>query len=252
MKVFGVANHSPDFVLLYLQKRLKIPEEEIAIVSSTAKLPKRRTPYSYYIFLSSKAVRRNMASINRIEDCTAIVCAPPIELNGFKGLIPLDFSESDSPHMEGFLLDKIRPKRLKQKGDGVSYEPIDYAIVVQEKVESFTGILTSFMTFVYTMPSSTHQKPVKELACHWLVRGGDEPTLERELAQLTKSVHLTEKQKVRFMTLLTSESASAYKEALQEAKQYSIDSIEFRNVADKHSVSAYEMRYMLSVVKASS
>lgn len=250
MIIFGAANHSPDFILVYLKKKLRVKEDRILFVSSETRLSNKKNPFSFYVFLNTKALRRNLKVVNKM-DSKGIVCAPPIELNNFKNLIPLDFEESESPHLEAFLLDSINRKLLRQKKHAeVTYSPIDYPMVVQDKVESFTGILTSFMTFVYTMPSSSHQKPVKELACKWLVDGGTLEELEERLASLTKDVYLTDKQKARFLSLLGSESALAYKNALQEAKQYSIDSIDFRNIADKHSVSAYEMRYMISVVKA--
>lgn len=251
MTVFGIANHSPDFVLLYLVKKQKVPESDISFVAPNTKLSKK-SKSKYFIFLSASALRRNLSKVNKI-DAIGLVCAPPMKLNDFAGVIPLDFEESDSPHIEGFNLSKLKitAKKLRSIGQDVKHSPVDYALVVQEKVESFTGILTPFMTFVYTMPSSTHQKPVKELACNWLVGGGTVAQLESDFAKMTRGVHMTDKQKDRFLTLVTSEPALAYQKALQEAKKYSIDSIEFRNVADKHAVSAYEMRYMISVVNAS-
>lgn len=249
MNVFGVANHSPDFVLVHLVKKKKVSESDIAFVSSSTRLP-RKSNIKYFIFLGDLALRRNLARLPKLKNSVGIVCAPPIKLNDYSGIIPLDFEESDSPHIEAFVLkENLKLKDLyKMKGSPV-FEPVDYAMVVQDKVESFTGILTPFMTFIYTMPSSTHQKPIKELACRWLVQGGSKPSLEKALAKLTLGVHMTDKQKERFLGLLFSESALAYKEALQEAKQHSIDSMEFREIADKHAVSAYEMRYMISVVK---
>jgi len=250
MLVLGSANHSPDFILVYLKKKLKAEENRIALIASETRIVNKRKPFDFYIFLNPKALRRNLKIVNKL-DSVGIVCGPPIELNNFENLMPLDHEESDSPHLEAFLLDTIDRNSFKPKqSQPIVYRSIDYAMVVQDKVESFTGILTSFMTFVYTMPSSSHQKPVKELACKWLVSGASLEQLEKKLQELTKDVYLTDKQKARFLSLLSSESALAYKDALQEAKQYSIDSIDFRNIADKHSVSAYEMRYMLSVVKA--
>jgi hypothetical protein len=132
----------------------------------------------------------------------------------------------------------------------VSFSRKKYAEVVQEKIESFTGILTQFMTFIYTMPSATHQKPVKELACTWWASKQDTDELRNRLSSLVKTVPLSDKQQKRFLDLVLSPSALIYKEALQEAKVLeSYNSAEFTNIAAKYAVSAYEMRYVLAIGK---
>lgn len=246
MNIFGCANHSPDYLLVRLVGS-GVEESDIAFISNAILKAKRK--YKVYIFLSALDLRRNLKLLRKFPNCIGIVCAPPIHLNDFTGITPLDYAESDNPHLEAFLLSKLSLD-LSAPSQEVKFRPTDYAKIVQDKVESFSGVLMPFMTFVYTMPSSTHQKPVKELACKWWVGGQSVKELEKSLAALVKTVPMNDKQRQRFLTIVTSQTGLLYQEALQEAKQFSIDSLEFRAVADRRTVSAYEMRYMISVVNS--
>ncbi len=249
MRVFGSANHSPDFLIRYLYRKLNVPLDSILIVSSGDTLA-RKTNNTHFIFLGSAALRRNLDTVNsrKYNGKVGIVCASPLHLHEFDAVLPLDYSESDNPHLDAFELGPIARRAFNMADVKVRYEKRDYTDVVQAKVESFTGILTQFMTFVYTTPSATHQKPIKELACTWLVSGEDHKVLVDRLETLIKTVPLTDKQQAKFLSLMTSADAGTYGVALQEAKECeSVDSTEFKAVASKYAVSAYEMRYILSV-----
>lgn len=251
MTVYGLANHAPDFMLLYLSKYCNA--DNVVIVDADTVI-QQSAPY--FLFLDTKALRRNLDRVNEL-DAIGIVCDSTLKLKNFEGIYLVDAVEAENYHIDAFQLRYLKKKKKRRKSvlsvkqnRDIVYAPYNYALSVQEKVESFTGILTPFMTFVYTMPSSTHQKPVKELACSWLVNGESRERLMERANDMMKTVPMTEKQQTRFYALLFSEAADVYHSALQEAKHIPLDALEFKDVASKYGVSAYEMRYMLSVVKA--
>lgn len=249
MRVLGCTYHTPDFVSLFLHKKLKVPESDILFVGPGDNLPSR-TNKSHIIFLRRLSLRRNIDVVNSsaYNGKTGVVFDDPLSLYDFEGVIPLDYSESINPHLDAFELDSIDRKLLKGEDVSVVFSPKKYVDTVQSKVESFTGILTQFMTFVYTTPRSSHQTPIKELACTWLCSDDDENVLRNKLASLVKGSPLNDRQQKRFLTLVTSPAAKIYKKALSEAKHLeSYDCEEFTAIAAKYAVSAYEMRYMLSI-----
>lgn len=249
MRVLGCTYHTPDFVSLVLCKKRKVSESDILFVGPGDILPKR-TNKTHILFIRRMALRRNLDKVNSpaYRGKIGIIFDSPLALYDFEGIVPIDYHESDNPHLDAFEIDSIDTSLFDGEETDVAFSPKKYVDVVQSKVESFTGILTQFMTFVYTTPRATHQKHIKELACTWLCSDEDEATLKRRLDNLVKSSPLNERQQKRFLTLVTSPSALTYKQALSEAKNLeSYDCEEFTTVAAKYAVSAYEMRYMLSI-----
>lgn len=250
MRLIGSAYHSPDYICVQLKKH-GVGPSSFSFLRPGNKLPKKSSK-THFVFLGTHAVRSNLGTLNskRYVGKIGIVCDSPIELCAFKGIVPLDYSESDDVHVDGFTLDELDLKTFEGPDIRVAYEPRDLVQDVVEKVQSFTGILTSLMTFVYTLPSATHQKPVKELACAWLCGTDNENVLKDRIVRL-RECPMSDKQKQRLLDILLSEPATVYKRALAEARKIdSLDGDDFGRVVSKYEVSAYEMRYILSVHRA--
>jgi len=251
MRVLGLANHSPDFISILLKKHFNVSPADVRFVGPSDILNKSSSK-KFFVFLSSRALRINQATINsnKYRTKTGFVCDSPIALYDLDGIVPLDYFESENLHLDAFEITEVNKDRVNGPDTTIGHTRKKYAEVVQAKIESFTGILTQYMTFIYTMPSSSHQKPIKELACTWWASDETEDTLSERLASLVKGVPLSEKQQKRFFDLLLSPSALIYKAALSEVKDLeSYDGEEFTSIAAKYGVSAYEMRYILSIRK---
>lgn len=248
MLVLGVANHSPDFLLVQLNRKYGVGSSDVLVVNNT--LPKK-TRKKYFLFLSVASFQKSLESVNKQNNCTGFVFGSPLDLCAYTGMFPMDFYVSTDLHIDAFVFKELDFDLLSKDGEHVAIERLDFTQAVSEKIESFTGILTQFMTFIYTLPSATHQKPYKELACRWWGSSDNEEKLAELCSDIKYIAPISEKQEKKFIQLVTSENALIYKAALKVAKvMNSFDSKEFLELTAKYGVSAYEMRYILSVIQS--
>lgn len=249
MRTIGVTDHAPDKVALMFRDKLGVDPSDVMFLLGE-RLPKK-TRKTYVFFLDSNTFRLNLNKVNsqHYRDKVGVVFGSPLALKDFEGIKFADFQESFDEHINAFEIGfNLNKPDVKTYDVEVHHSQEDYGTKVIRKLESFTGILTQFMTFVYTMPSSTHQKPVKEMACNWLVGNTNEKDLKRKVDYLCLDCPLSDKQIERLMYLLTSESARTYKAALQEAKLLSNrNGPEFVDIVNRYKVSGYELRYVLSI-----
>lgn len=252
MRLFGCVNTAPDLLGLYLIKTFKVSSSDIMFVHSDGTLLQRSTK-KYYILLGVQAVKGNLDRINskKYEGTTGIVCDNTMELHSIKGIIPLDYKEAIDIHVDAFDLAPIGKKTFNEPDRTVYIQQEDYTDKIVEKVESFKGLLTQFMTFIYTNPSATHQTPLKNLACSWLASAENESELQVKLDTLVREIKLSEPKQKRFMELLTTETALLYKTAIAETLNMDTDSKEFYDIITKYEVSAYEVRYIMAINKQS-
>jgi hypothetical protein len=250
MLLLGSCYHPPDTLAMFIRDQLSIKPKQIAFVGVDCTLPKKPA-MKCLIFLSTSALKRHLLTINSLPytNVLGVVCDSVLTLNNITGLLPLDYILSENFHLEGFILSPIRKDVLTAKGSTVSIKDAEFEQAVIEKVQSFKGFLTTFMTFIYTMPNATHQTPLKELACRWLAGAQDVNTLEDEFHALIDDIKLSEQKQVRFLSLLSSEVALLYKEVLHHIANVEMDSKEFYDIVNKAEVSSYEIRYILAVAK---
>lgn len=253
MIVLGSAYHAPDALAVRLSKKLNILAKQIAFVSSGCALPSPSV-FKCFLFLDCASLRQqlHLVNSNKYRGTYGVVCDNIFALNNIQNLTPLDFKRSDNIHLDGFnTTTELDDVALASHDAPVMFEPVSFEDQVVEKVQSFQGILTVFMTFIYTTPSSTHQTPLKELACRWLSSTQDVNMLETSFAQLVCKIKLNEQKQNRFLSLLTSDTAMLYKEVINQVKALHVDSKEFNDAVKERGVSAYEVRYILAVAKNS-
>lgn len=253
MRVYGVCNHSPDCIFSWLKKSFELGPSEIQILPETNILPKRpKKGVSVVLFLSNKSFRRNLEQINSKpwKKVTGILFASPIDLASYENITPLDFEQSDDLHLDAFLLKGINKENFVLKGadDFIDRNRTDYLQTVMDHIKSFGSLLNPLMTFIYKLPSATHQKPIKEIICHWLYEGQSIDKLESKLAEKANSLTLSKKQKQYLLELLSSDIAEKYKNALSDYRMSSEkDDVKIKQCVSVHEVSAYELRYILSI-----
>jgi hypothetical protein len=250
MLLLGSCYHAPDALAVFLKTQLRITPRQIAFVSVGCTLPKKPAA-KCLIFLSVAALKNHLTLVNShpYENVVGAVCDSVLALNNITGVTPLDYGMSENFHLDGFVLSALQTDVLASHGATVSIKDAEFEQVVIEKVQSFKGFLTTFMTFIYTMPNATHQTPLKELACRWLAGVQDVNTLEREFHLLIDDIKLSEQKQTRFLALLSSELALLYKEVLRRVANVEMDSKEFYAIVNEAEVSAYEIRYILAVAK---
>lgn len=242
----GVINHSPDFMLSRLRKRLKLRYDDCFIVADA--LPEERA--KLLVFLNTFSFRNAIPVLNTPEydKVVCVVHGSPMDLYCFN-LHPFDYTLAADIHLDGFVFTPFDLEALT-KPVVIKYVKKDFLKDVLDKVQSFTGILTQLMTFVYTLPRATHQKPIKELACLWFANNENEAQLDERIAKALHSTPMNEKQIKRFREILLSPNADLYKRAIRATLHVKdMDSDEFIRIVASFQVSAYEIRYIRSVTK---
>lgn len=242
----GVINHSPDFMLSRLRKRLKLRYAECFTVVD--ELPEEKA--KLLVFLNTFSFRNAIPILNtpKYDKTICVVHGSPMELHNFN-TTPFDYALSEDIHLDGFVFTPFNVNALTQNIT-IKYAKYDFLKEVLDKVQSFTGILTQLMTFVYTMPKSTHQKPIKELACMWLAHNENEAQLDERITKALNYTPLHDKQIKRLKAILISPNAELYKKAIKATMVVKdMDSDEFVRIVSSFKVSAYEIRYIRSVTK---
>lgn len=138
-----------------------------------------------------------------------------------------------------------KPMRIDTDVEHLELERSHYDAIAEavNEVKAQKTILNQLMTFIYTLSSATHQKPVKETICRWIVSKANIERLKKALLA-NKDAPLSVKQLDRIEVILTSDVAELYRTALREGGDTEI-------LAEKYGISAYEMNYIRAVNKAS-
>lgn len=254
MRVFGVCNHCPDYMFVWLKKTLCIDQDSILILPEQAFLPKRlKSNIRVIMFLSNRSFRRNLDKLNsdRYKKVTGILFASPLDINEYNNIVPLDFEESNDIHLDAFMLKSIQGSEFQLDSDltVVSKRKVDYLNIVMEHIKSFGSLLNPLMSFIYTLPNGTHQKPLKEIVCSWIYNNDTVKSLERTLKSKENSMPLSAKQKQRIIELMSSDIANKYKNAIVAYRASEVkDEDLLKRLVSEYEVSAYELRYIISII----
>uniref|UniRef100_A0AB39CEA3 Uncharacterized protein n=1 Tax=Pseudomonas phage HRDY3 TaxID=3236930 RepID=A0AB39CEA3_9VIRU len=232
MIAYGFSHTAPDKVLVHL-RQIGVPRAQIAILGPDYEARK------HLIFLDAMSFETYRERADK-DQCICYVCDDPISLAPFE-LIPVDYKEADYFHVDGFTLTEFKsiPPAKQVTGRRRKFDVVDFAKDHAARQQTF---FTNFMTFIYSMPSETHQLPVRQLACKWLASTETYRQLNNRIEKLRKTVYLTDKQAERLVELLSTDIVDVYRTALQ------MDGEE-DEVAHKLKISAYEMRYIRAINK---
>lgn len=227
MKFFSVVYHSPDTVAKWLCDSLGLTPTDFNFTNGA--INRKRVQ----VFLAYKDFARAFKTIpKKPSDQIVLVFGQPFQFYSWN-IMPLDYQESDEPHLNAFEYIKLDRKRLNEKQEPLHYENRNYLTKIVETVSAFDSLLHGMMSFIYTM-KTTEQKIAKESSCRFLYKGYGLETLRRDLSPLN------ERQIERMINMLSSEVAQRIQKAFADNA-----SIEERSKA--HNVSAYELRYIESI-----
>lgn len=257
MKVYGVANHSPEHVAAWLKKDHRIKPENIYILPMGKNIqdePPEGFPKILFM-LTTKDLNRNLERLNTKPWARrhVFVFGPPIRIAEYENITLLDIEESVNNPVYGWTLKRtFLPLFDKTNTDGPVIVVPDrtYMSKVIENLKKVGSLLHPMMTSIYTLSSATHQTPVKRLFCNWLYNGGDEKTLDKIFERIQSEIPIAQKLHLKFRALLLGEVGARYIQAFKDIRVLREQNkpIPYPQLAIKYNISAYEMRYITSIV----
>lgn len=238
MRAFAFAHHAPDEIIIKLRQKYNVERKDIAIVGDEDKIS-RKSKQRHFVFLSVVAFHHNLQRLAEL-DAQSYVFDDPISLTQYN-LTPADFKMEDYFHVDGFsLVPLIRLDRCPDvEIERQQFNVLDHAKKIAKQQKTF---LNQFMTFIYSMPSETHQKPIKELVCKWMASKESIGHYCKRIEKLRQTVQLNDKQVKRLTEILSSETTNLYRKALQMPGDED-------DVAKELKISAYELRYIRAINK---
>jgi hypothetical protein len=238
MQVLAFGNHAPDEVMQLL-KNAGFPRSSIHICERRGTLAKRNR-YEHLIFLSYNDLKRQVVGPS-YDNATFYVFDDPLRL--FKvGLIGADYGRSETLYLDGLTLFKLAELPKPQDVDLQEMEhQADLLEQALDEVKAQKTFLNQFMTYIYLLPNSTHQKPIKEAVFQWMVTKEPLAKLHKRLDALNNTSPLSEKQRTRLFGIVGSEVTELYRLALRQDGDPD-------DVAKELMVSSFEIRYIRAIL----
>lgn len=235
MRALAFANHAPDELIIKLRGN-KIDRKLIQIVGEETRV-KRQSKCEHFVFLSVAAFHHNVKRLEELEGICCYVFDDPMALSQYN-LTPADFVMEEDFHIDGFsLLPTMNLDAPEIVPTRTQFNVVEYAKTIAKQQITF---LNQFMTFIYSMPSETHQKPIKELVCKWMASKESLGQYCKRITKLRTQLLLTDKQVNRLQELVTSPVAELYRKALQLPGDED-------EIARTLKVSAFELRYIRAI-----
>lgn len=244
-QIFGVANHSPEYVIDALRKAKLIESlKNIGIVPSEQRLS-RRTSCEYLLLLSTKDLRRNASILatSKYQNVRVFVFANPMDLSEIEGLTALDYESNPEYPGFGFKLKAFNVREVKKASESrLEYRRGRYLHKLIKYVKR-GSLLNPLMTYLYTLPSSTNNF-VKIAVAKWFMSGKPNKSL---LTALDKEV--SDNVRNRLSAILFNEVGDRFKLVFARIRENGLSDL--KAAAKEHQVSDYEIRYLLSVLSNS-
>jgi len=252
MYCFGVAYNSPLQVVDFLVKAKTIgTSSDVLVVRSGDVLPAAKPEKRVLFLVAMQDFYRNLPTLNSAEyaEVIVVVFASALRLVEVKGCVPFDFAPVKEQggvvcHEQPLSRIVLRTGQRIAKLD-VEREKKDFLGVMIDSVKR-GSLLNPLMTFIYTLPSSTHQTPVKEACARFLYTGMTYDQMIRELTR-DHDLELTDRANTKMRTILSSEVGKAFASLFAEFRSKR-NSATFDVLCAKYETSPYEVRYILSVV----
>jgi hypothetical protein len=259
----GICNSSPAKVAEVLVKKRFIESiKEVAILPIGRTLQATKSPKRSFIFiLSISDVLRNIETLNSLKykNVLIFIFASPIRLNELNNIHLLDLTKDPAAKGFGFnLLPNIDTSLLKEV---IRKQPLKIKPLIRNDREHLTiltdsikqgSLLTPLMTFIYSLPSSTLQYPVKLAVAKIIAKGLPTSKIDSAIKDISDySLSISAKEKL--INILDSEVGDTYKKAFKYYYKVKKEkgTVDINTVAKKFDVTAYEIRYILSILENS-
>lgn len=254
MFCYGVCNHSPDQVVTFLTKR-KVIQSLADVELITAGTILKKTPKSSVVFfLSISDFLRNVQFINgdKMEQHQVFVFGSPLRLNELNDCYILDMEHNPSCRGLGFtLLHRLDVAKYRQarKSQDVHRKTHEYLTVLTDNIK-VGSLLGPLMTYIYTLPSSSHQTPVREAVCRFIYYGKPLSELTNVLDEI-KGIVISKRTHQALMEILDSEVGRNYVSAFKEYREKKKDgsNVNLAPLCRKFNVHDFEMKYIKANVE---
>lgn len=250
--VFGVANNSPDKIIELLTKTHSISKPTAISIVPMGSVVKGKPKNRFVFFLCPKDLVRNLRMVNdpAYDSFTFVVFGSPMKLSELTSMVPVDYEKDTDLRSHGYVACTVKRSVIRQmQSPAIKTKPVSKSkeeFVVKLISTVINGsLLGPLMTFIYTLPNSTHQGPLKVEVARWLVSGSNLLDLHARFDRMS-GLHLTHKIKQKFVEILDSEVGKNFRAFFKEYKQTRAASIV--PLCKKFNIDPYEVRYLLSVL----
>lgn len=256
MNLYGISNHSPQQVIDFLSKRKHIKsEDEISILPHGTLLKPKKAQTEFLFVVSVSDLFRNLETLNseKYNGVKVFLFASPLRTQEIRSCISLD-TRPDAENRE--LITQFLPEIDNARYlSGTKVEVHDAKRLSSKFLVSLIdtikagSLLTPLMTFIYTLPSSTHQTPIKQLCARYFYEGFSQKEFFTKLDNLP-DLKCSNRVNRRLEAILKSEPAQRYFSFFNEYRKAAKDSskVNIESLCKRHGTTPYEVRYILSVI----
>lgn len=217
MPVIAVTKQSPEQVLGWLTK--KGLADRVTFVPQGGVIDHANKYRKYVFIIGTREYSRNAVAIRDMPNHIFYV-----------------FGHSEVLKRYGLDVDLKLDQMQPQKGKLV---PVGQYLDELKKRAIDGSLFYSLMTFIYTLPSKTHQKPLTATICRWIFNGGKK-NIEREIDAL--SIKLTASQKHTLMKILAKPVAERLCQAFLDLNNGVCETV--GEAVVKHNVQVFEIGYI--------
>lgn len=217
MPVIAVTRQSPEQVLGWLKSRGEADQVTFVPLSGVLDPSKK---YRKHIFvIGTKQYSRNSIAIRELVDHIFFV-----------------FGHSEVINKFGLTVDRKLDDMEPERGRLV---PIGTYLDDLKKRAVDGSLFYSLMTFIYKLPSKTHQKPLTNTICRWIF-GGGRKDIGREIDALP--IKLTAIQRHTLMKILAKPVADRLCQAFLDIHSNACETV--GEAVVKHNVQVFEIGYI--------
>lgn len=245
MKLFCITNHSPVQVQAFLDKTDEIKPGRIHIHPVGSEIEKAPTkPYLFLLNITDFLRNQDTLNSKKYTNTIVFLFTSPFRAIELTNATLLDVEQHER-HTYKYVFRSLQKanyvRGLKRETDKVERSEDFYLYKIVEDVK-YGSLLTPLMTFIYTLPKSTHQTPVKEAVVNYLF--GKKGKITKYLAK--KQVELGPKSLAKLEDILSSEPGQAYKKALEYQRVHPDKSTKI--LEKKFDVKSYELKYLRKIL----
>lgn len=225
MPVIAVTKQSPEQVLGWLKK--KGEADRVTFVPLGGVLDPAKKYRKHVFVVGEREYSRNAVAIRDMPDHIVFV-----------------FGHSETLRRYGLEVDLSLDQMTPQKG---KLQPVGHYLDDLKKRAIDGSLFYSLMTYIYTLPSKTHQKPLTSTICRWIFKGG-RTSIDKDIESLP--IKMTAMQKHTLMKILAKPVAERLCMAFRD-----LDSGVCETVGEavvKHNVQVFEIGYIRGNVEKTS
>lgn len=225
MPVIAVTRQSPEQVLGWLKK--KGEADRVTFVPQGGTIDPSKKYRKYLFVVGTREYSRNAVAIRDMPDHIVFV-----------------FGHSETLRRYGLDVDLKLDDMVPQKG---KLAPVGQYLDDLKKRAIDGSLFYRLMTYIYTLPSKTHQKPLTATICRWIYHGGRK-NIEREIDALP--IKLTAIQKHTLMKILAKPVAERLCQAFLDLNSGACETV--GEAVVKHNVQVFEIGYIRGNVEKTS